>query len=58
MKTIIMDMNKWRMCCCCYIMHMMNCGKELRTNNINKYKKRQKHEENNIYNSIDFRAAA
>jgi hypothetical protein len=37
---------------------MMNCGKELRTNNINKYKKRQKHEENSIYNSIDFRAAA
>ena len=51
-------MNKWRMCCCCYSMNMMNCSKEVRRNNINKYKKRQKHEQNSIYNNIDFRAAA
>ena len=67
MKTIIMDLNKWRMCSClgkrtsssgcCCSMHMMNGGKEVRINIINKYKKRQQYEESSIYNSIDFRAA-
>lgn len=56
MKT--MNMNKWRMCCCCNSMHMMNSEKRIKVYIFNKYKKRQNHEENSIYNSIVYRSAA
>lgn len=55
---MITDMNKWQMCCCCYSIHMMSRDKKVKTDIINIHKKRQKYEENSIYSSIDYRAAA
>ena len=58
MRTMITDMNKWQMYCCCYSIHMMSRDKKVKTDIINIHKKRQKYEENSIYSSIDYRAAA
>lgn len=57
MKTINMYPMRMQMCCCC-CMHTGRNIKERTIHIINKYKKRQEHEEISIYHSIAIGAAS
>ena len=46
------------MCCCCDNMGMMNSEKRSGVHIIDLNKVRERHEKNNIYNSIALRAAS